>query len=71
MNGWVNNREAGDLRRRCAHYYAMLIVRTNREFQLVPGNIPIFLVGDKKISLSHMVTPELMGLVSRECMQYP
>ena len=31
MNGWVNNREAGDLRRHCAHYdvIAMLIMLTH------------------------------------------
>ena len=27
INGWVNNREAGDLRRHCAYYNAIVIPR--------------------------------------------
>ena len=29
INGWVNNREAGDLRRYHAHYYAIVMRKTN------------------------------------------
>ena len=29
INGWVNNREAGDLRRRCTHYDAIVMCKGN------------------------------------------
>ena len=35
INGWVNNREAGDLRRRRAHYDVIVMV-----------NIPVIYVGE-------------------------
>ena len=39
INGWVNNREAGDLRRHCAHYDVIVIVLTIK--LSVPPGLPI------------------------------
>ena len=37
INGWVNNREAGDLRRHRAHYDATNIARTSLYNKSLPG----------------------------------
>ena len=42
INGWVNNREAGDLRRRCAHYDVTKMGAANGLGQLWPGNSHLF-----------------------------
>ena len=43
MNGWVNNREAGDLRRHRAHYDVTLMKNTHGRSPSVARQTPLFL----------------------------
>ena len=53
MNGWVNNREAGDLRRYRAHYEVTLII-TIHWYQHVSGNYRIGFKGVFILTICHL-----------------
>ena len=55
INGWINNREAGDLRRYCAHYdvTVMIIYVFNHIFSITRANNTLIHITDVSPNLCH------------------
>ena len=53
MNGWVNNREAGDLRRYLAHYDVIVMYTLNDLYLNLRLNASLW---DLKVWLAHIIS---------------
>ena len=72
INDWVNSREAGDLRRRCAHYDGTVINYT----QIYPGNgfVPLLTASNGAIWCYYMMTSSngnIFRVTGHLCGEFP
>ena len=64
INGWVNNREAGDLRRYRAHYGVIVMLRSRPNDRHFPDNIFKCIFLNENVLISINVIPALVQIMA-------
>ena len=63
INGWVNNRDSGDLRRHRAHYDVIVMYRIMITSRILFGSYPFVLYGEIALKPKVIISPEVEEFV--------